>query len=93
MKAFLILVLLFVTSCGSLKLSPKGCRTQGLWGDVGSPEVAFREVYYVWNIDHEVRLKDFLKAHQLDCSEIKKMRVEMKSVFFVRRELTIFVQK
>lgn len=85
-------------SCGSLKLSPQGCRTNGLWGKmveagIADKEIAISEEFYVWNVDHEVKLKDILKAHQVDCSEVKKLRVQMRSVFFVKRELSIFVEK
>lgn len=90
--------LMFLVSCGSLRLSPRGCRSDGVWGDripegKMSDELSFSEVYYVWNVDHEVKLSDFLKKRKIECSEIKKIRVEMKSVFFIKRELTVFVQK
>lgn len=95
---FFILSLMAFVSCGSLKLSPKGCRTDGYWGDREEKgnvvsELSFSEEYYVWNVDHEVRLKEFLGKHRIACSEVKRLRVQMKSVFFVKRELTVFVQK
>ncbi|MBC7538206.1 MAG: hypothetical protein H7281_05260 [Bacteriovorax sp.] len=95
----LILGLLFlVSSCGSLKLSPTGCRSDGVWGDKieagkQDTELKFTEEYYLWNVDYEVRLKEFLKKRNIDCSEIKKLRVNIKSVFFVKRQLTVFILK
>ncbi|MFA6238732.1 MAG: hypothetical protein WC635_15460 [Bacteriovorax sp.] len=97
-KIFLILTFLTLASCGSLKLTPKGCRTGGQWGDGTEKgnavkELSFSEVYYVWNVDYEVRLKEFLNERKIDCAIVQKIRVEMKSIFFVKRELTVFVQK
>lgn len=98
MKMLGLIFVLLLTSCGALKLSPTGCRGDGVWGDKieegkKDTELKFTEEYYVWNVDYEVRLKDFLKKRNIDCSEIKKIRVNFKSVFFVKRELTVFVQK
>jgi hypothetical protein len=91
-------LLFLVTSCGALKLSPTGCPGDGVWSantidGKQSAELSFTEDYYIWNMDYEVRLKDFLKKRNIDCREIKKMRVNIKSVFFVKRELTVFIQK
>lgn len=87
-------LLFLVSSCGSLRLSPKGCASNGIWGDKAFLfDLKFSEEYYVWNVDHEVRLKEFLKKRNIDCNEIKKMRVEIKSVFFVKRELSVFILK
>lgn len=98
MLGFLFGLLFLVTSCGALKLSPMGCSGDGVWGASSfegkqDSELKFTENYYVWNVDYEVRLKDFLKKRNINCKEIKKMRVNIKSVFFVKRELTVFIQK
>ncbi|MGZ3789495.1 MAG: hypothetical protein ACXVLQ_13280 [Bacteriovorax sp.] len=95
-KATLLFFLLFLCSCGALSVSPLGCRSEGSWGDgssLGGPveEMKLSEEYYVWNDDYEVRLKDFLKRHHVNCSEVKKLRVQINSVFFVKRELNIFI--
>lgn len=97
-RPLVISFLMTMVSCGSLKLSPQGCRSIGLWGDRGEDgkrrsEFSFSQNYYVWNVDREIKLKDFLKEREIDCSEIKKIRVQIRSVFFVKRELTVFVQK
>jgi hypothetical protein len=92
-KALLVLfILIFSSSCGSLKVSPKGCKTQGHWGET-SEEIKVSEEFYVWNADNEVKLRDFLKKKGIECSDVKKVRVEIKSVFFVSRELSVFVSK
>ena len=87
-----------MTSCGSLTVKPIGCLGEGVWANtpkVGSleTELVFTESYYVWLNDYEVRLKDFLKKRDLDCRKISKIHIKMKSIFFVKRELTVFVQK
>ena len=97
-KIFLLLALLFFSSCGSLKLSPQGCRTDGYWGEAiplgkSGREIKLSSVYYVWNVDYEVKLKQLLEEHKIDCSEIKSMRIEISSSYFIKRELTVFVQK
>lgn len=93
----LLLALLFFSSCGSLKVSPQGCRSTGLWGDIPEEgkgnEKKITGEYYVWNVDYEVKLRDLLKTAGMDCRDVKKIRMEIKSVFFVKRELTVFVSK
>ena len=88
-------------SCGALKVSPKGCQGEGIWSGpidnidnrANTSENSFTEIYYVWNFDYEVRLKEFLDKRKINCREIKKMRVNISSVFFVKRKLTVFIQK
>ena len=93
------LVFLFLlSSCGALRLSPTGCHGLGIWGDQNAEgryanELKFTETYYVWNMDYEVRLKDFLKVRNIECNQIKKIHINITSVFFVKRELTVFIQK
>ncbi len=100
-KALLVLfILVFSSSCGSIKVSPRGCKTQGVWANNpedakldAKEEIKVSEEFYVWNADYEVRLRDFLKKKGIECSDVKKMRVEIKSVFFVSRELSVFISK
>ena len=98
LNGLFLLILLILSSCGSLKLSPFGCHGDAIIGDLpveGKPntELQFTETYYVWNMDYEVRLKDFLKTKNISCNEVKKMRVTIKSLFFVKRVLTVYIQK
>ncbi|RPJ77715.1 MAG: hypothetical protein EHM20_05605 [Alphaproteobacteria bacterium] len=90
-------VLLSFVSCGSLSINPQGCRTGGEWTDGmedGKPaiETSFSEEYFVWNDDLNIKLLDFLKERKIECSEVKKIRMNLESVFFVKRKLTIFIQ-
>lgn len=89
-------ILIIFTSCGSLTLNPTGCRSNGVWGRTpknSEAEIKLSEVYYVWTSDYEVRLRDFLQKEKIDCMDVKKIRIEMDSVFFVKRELKVFVLK
>lgn len=87
-----------LVSCGSLKIAPQGCRSTGVWGTMvaegkTTEELVLTESFFVWNLDHQVRLVDFLKEHKIECRDVKSLRVQVKSSFFVKRDLTVFVQK
>ena len=87
-----------LSSCGSLRLLPQSCHSNGIWGQKieegkAGTEIALSETYYVWNMDQEVKLKEFFKEKNIECHDVKEMRVEIKTTFFVKRELTVFIQK
>jgi hypothetical protein len=89
-----------LASCGSLKLSPEGCESNGLWGERSvdakleeEDEFVYSQEYSVWIEDLTVSLQDFLMDRGIECHDVKKLRVQMKSVFFVKRELTVFIKK
>lgn len=96
-----VLSLFFFSSCGALRVKPTGCLGEGQWSSLPSntelknseSEIILSQNYYVWLNDYEVRLKDFLKNRNIDCRKISRMHINMKSVFFVKRELRVFVQK
>ncbi len=99
MNNLLMLSTLFLFSaCGALMVTPNGCRSDGLWGndqELGraSPEIKLSKEYFVWNVDYEVKLKDFLKEKHMSCNEVKRIRVEIESTFFVSRKLNVYVTK
>jgi len=96
-RPFIILALLFFCSCGSLRVSPQGCRSQGQWGKTAERsqqiEQEFSEEYTVFLLDKEVRLRDFLKEKGVACEDVKSLRVRMESLLFVKRKLSIFIKK
>lgn len=97
-NALLCFFLLAFASCGSLRVLPNGCRTDGTWGDHpieahGGSEIQIHESYFIFFDDHEVKLKDLVKEAYLECNEIKKIRVEMHSSLFIKRELNIYITK
>lgn len=86
-----------ITSCGTLRVNPQGCRTNGEWSDGmedGKPSVesSFSEEYYIWNDDLNIKLLDFLKVRKIECSQVRKIRMSLESELFVKRKLTIFIQ-
>lgn len=97
-KCLIFIVLFIFSSCGSLKLTPKGCQGEGSWGDEVVDRknhgwLKFSEDYYIWFADYEIALKEFLKKRNINCHEVKKLRIDIGTYFFVKRELTIYIQK
>lgn len=92
-----IITLIFMSSCGTLRFSPQGCKTSGYWGSVSEKraeqEESFSEDYYVLTMDREIRLSDFLKERGVSCSSVKKVRLQLGSAFFIKRKLTVFVTR
>ncbi len=104
MKVVLGLLLLvsgLLTSCGSLKVTPKGCKTQGVWGEDLAQnrqesivkDSIINESFTVLFNDQEIELGPFLKEKGIECSEIKKMSIQLTSDFFIMRELIITIKK
>ena len=96
----LINILMALTSCGSLKLNLIGCETNGQWGERAllsrenaHSEITVSEEYYLWGNDLTINLQDFLIAHKRDCNELKKLRVQMNSVLFIKKELIVYIKK
>lgn len=101
-----LLIGLFCVSCGSLRVTPKGCKTNATYSS--NPEV-LREVSYDKLVerenevtmtkkigvitDTEVKIKDILKENGLRCEDIKKLRVRIKTTWFFSREVEIKVVK
>jgi hypothetical protein len=97
-RLVIVLFLVILTSCGSLKITPKGCRTSGLWGnqsleDKNLREFSFTQEYYVWNTDQIVKLKDILADNKMSCDEVKNLHLEIRSEFFIKRIVTVYIQK
>jgi hypothetical protein len=91
-------MIFLIVSCASLRLTPHGCKSEGVWGAMPEEwkkkeELKLTEEYFVGTTDKEVKLNDILKKNKISCSEVKYIRVEIKSVFFVKRELKIFIIK
>ena len=97
MKVWILFLILLLTSCGSLTIGPRGCKTDGVWGeDLGfseHKEVVINKSYLVFLFDTELKLKDLLNEEKIACSDVKKMRVEIASTFFVKRDLKIILEK
>lgn len=101
----LIVLVLLATGCGALRVTPKGCKTDAVWGanplstrEITKAEVEeeqildirARERYFVFG-DKEVSIASLLKEHGIQCSEVKKLRVVMSSSWLVLREISLKV--
>lgn len=98
---FIIAGFLFV-SCGSLSVSPKGCKTKAVFAanpessrEVTNEELEDKEneVTAKKNLivikDTEIRIKDLLREKGLGCEDVKKLRVKMSTRWFFNREVEI----
>lgn len=97
---------LFCVSCGSLRVTPKGCKSNATYSS--NPDV-LREVSYDKLVerenevtltkklgvitDTEIRIKDLLKENGLRCEDVKKLRVRIKTTWFFNREVELKVVK
>ena len=96
---FLMTFFISLTSCGTLRVSPQNCKTNdGVWGDskrdyIQATEMKYSKTYNVFFTNLDVRLRDFLKEFNIKCSEVKKIRMDIKSTFFVSRTLDVYIEK
>jgi len=101
----LIVLVLLATGCGALRVTPKGCKTDAVWGanplatrEITKAEVAEEETldirakerFFVF-VDKEVTIQSLLEEHGINCSEVKKLRVVMSSSWLFFREISLKV--
>lgn len=98
---FIIAGFLFV-SCGTLRVTPKGCKTKAVFAanPEASREVTNEELEDKENEitakktlivikDTEIRIKDLLHEKGLGCEDVKKLRVRIRTSWFFSREVEI----
>ncbi|MBC7714740.1 MAG: hypothetical protein H7177_15445 [Rhizobacter sp.] len=100
-------LLMFVSGCGSLKITPRSCNTKAVWGsnpassrtstreemdDEKILDIKAKDEFYVFS-DREIRIRDILESHGIKCEEVKKLRVEIKTSWFFKREVSLKVVK
>jgi hypothetical protein len=96
---FLIFVCLTLASCGTLRVTPQNCKTNnGLWGDskrdyIQASEFKFSKTYMIYLTNVDIRLRDFLKEFNVKCTDVKKLRMDVKTTFFVKRTLDVYIEK
>ena len=103
----MVFMLLLATGCGALRINPKGCRTDAVWGsnplstreitrenleDKSTIDLKSKEVFFVF-YDRDIRLRDILEEHGVKCEEVKKLRVVITTSWFFKREVNILVVK
>lgn len=87
----LILVLISTISCGGMSITPRGCQTQGTWGNEDSiNDIKISESYYLTTDEVEIKLKDILARHDVNCNQIKNLRIKIISSFFLKRTVEIY---
>lgn len=101
-KGSIVMALFFLTSCGSIRVVPKGCKTEATYGanPLSTREVTYQELeeqrrqsvvkksFTVFK-DTDVRIKDLLEEANMKCEDLKKLRVSIKTSWFVFREVEI----
>jgi hypothetical protein len=107
MNCLLVLFLLFLSGCGALRINPKSCNSPGIWGanplstreitreeaeDEKIIDLNMKESFLVF-YDRDLRLRDLLNEHKIKCEEVKKIRVEIKTTWFLIRKVTLKVVK
>ena len=103
----MVFMLLLATGCGALRINPKSCRTDAVWGsnplssrevirenleDKSTINIKSKESFFVF-YDRDIRLRDILKKHGVRCEEVKKLRVVITTSWFFKREVNILVVK
>ena len=102
-----ISLVLLATGCGTLRVTPRSCKTNALWGVSPSSsreitreeleeekviDLKTKEEFYVF-YDRDLRLRDLLEEHGIKCEEVKKLRVVIKTSWLFMREVTLKVVK
>lgn len=102
-----MVLMFFLTGCGSLKINPRACKTKAVWGsspystrgltrdeimDEQVMDLKARETFLVF-YDRDLRLVDLLKEHEIKCEDVKRIRVEIKTTWFFIREVVLKVVK
>jgi hypothetical protein len=101
------IILIATSGCGALKVTSRYCKTDAVWGsnpqsireatreeldDEKVLDLKASDEYFVF-YDLEVRIKDILEAHGIKCEEVKKLRMEIKTSWFFKREVFLKVVK
>lgn len=100
------MVISTTAGCGALRINPKGCKTDALWGSnpLSSREItkeemedAQREVTGKKELtvitDTDIRLRDLLEENGIKCGEVKKLRVRISTKWIFFREIELKVIK
>lgn len=103
----MVFTVMLATGCGALRINPKSCKTEGVWGanpnstreitreevlDEKVLDIKSKEEYFVF-YDRDIRLRDILAAEGIKCEEVKKLRVVVTTSWFFKREVRVLVVK
>lgn len=104
---FMMALVLSATGCGALRINPKSCKTDAVWGlspnavrgitreeqeEDRVVDIKAKEQFFVF-YDRDIRLRDLLSEHGIKCEEVKKLRLVMSTSWFFWREVSLKVVK
>ena len=104
---FMMALVLFSTGCGALRVNPKGCKTDAVWGlsndavrgitraeleEEAVIDIKAKEQFLVF-YDRDIRISDLLLEQAIKCEEVKKLRVVINTSWFFWREVSLKVVK
>ena len=99
MKMLILISTMFlVSSCGALRISPKSCRTEAVWGSSelaakeNPIEIKAKETYYAFT-DVDLKLRDLLAENGIKCEEVKSVRVVISTSWLFMRDVSLKVVK
>lgn len=98
---YLCLIIL-LSSCASIKLSPKGCDSSASWGEGNvqshvqdvtklnekTIEINTDKTYFVI-FNHNINLRELLKEYDYNCQEIQNFRATISSKFFFFKKVSL----
>jgi len=79
------LICLFISGCGNLIISPRGCQSEGEVGsnlDIYDKKVKFS--YFLFLDDLELKLKDLV-----ECKKVDILNVELTRKFLIKHSVVI----
>ena len=103
----MLIVLVSASSCGTLRINPRSCKTYAVWGN--SPDfnwgvsrdelenekvidLKMKETFIVF-YNRDLKLRELLEDHGIKCEDVKKVRVKIKTSLFFMREISLKVVK
>lgn len=102
-----MVLVLSATGCGALRINPKSCKTDAVWGTSPNAvrgitreeqeeerviDIKAKEQFFVF-YDRDIRLRDLLEEHGIKCEEVKRLRLVMNTSWFFWREVSLKVVK
>lgn len=106
MKVFVIVLVAFLfSSCGSVKVSPRSCNTNAVWGSSfdqlrhldgrvisqKSIEINKDKTYFV-PFNKNINIREILENYQYNCVELDKLRVEVRSYAFFWKKIILHIE-
>ncbi|MBY0416028.1 MAG: hypothetical protein K2Q18_17790 [Bdellovibrionales bacterium] len=103
----LIALVLLSTGCGALRITPRSCKTDAIWGanpdstrgltkiealEEENMEIINKGKIFVLG-NREIKLRDLLEESGIHCDDVRKIRVVIGTTAFFWRDITLKVLK